>query len=875
MSKKKTDKKENMANLSKTKLLLFSFLLPLFIMLVAFATLGITPFGERTMLYGDASSYYINEFVNFRSQISGERGFLYSFSKSLGGNNINTLGRLLSPFSWAMLLAGWNHIEETFAICIILVSALYGVTMMLLLCELYPDRFSNLLFSTSYALMGFAVVYNYNVVFFSGPLMLPLMVLGLKRIFEKKSGLLYAVSIAFCLGSNFQIGYILCVSSLLFFIATAVLRYGAYPLKKTIVHYVPYSLAGGFLSAAFWLPNLLSLREGRGSQVNAADYTFENYDSLLSMSARFFSGAASPQQIIDGYPAVFCGILCLFLVVLFFFDKKTAARKKTVAGALLLVFGLSFYIHIFSTLFQGSHTNWFNFRHSFVFTFLLILIAASEFERLTEMKKKTLRNVLLFFGAATLLIFTEKYEFLSMGNVVLDFAFLAVILGGVYYHRKKDSRMNDRALIYLLLMCTGLQLYVNYYVSMESIFTKDWADGLETVSQFNESVARKKTYVDLVKTSDDGFYRMEDTFSKSGASGNDGLLFDYNGLGHTRHDEATYIVMGESKYGISTSAEMQNWYDRGMSASMESLLGLKYVISTDDLNSEKGYIPYMDGGIPAEGLVYKNPNALPVAVLSDGGIKRQNISDTHDVFVVQNRMWQGLTGEEVPIFTEEEDVTFKTHNSFESVEVNMAEAAGENDPGNYISYEFTAKRSGPIYLYNLSSFAENFGTGEDVLKYIGTYEKGDRVYGLIGYSDTVTEQTLLDLIPNIRFGYEDRDVLNIYAGILQSRDISLERVTDAHLRGTVTAQEGQRLFFTIPYNTGWTLWIDGQKAPLELTGEIFMSAALTPGEHTYELKYRSPGLTAGIALSVLAIFLLALLGLVRLHPIGYKVKQTG
>ena len=379
-----------------------------------------------------------------------------------------------------------------------------------------------------------------------------------------------------------------------------------------------------------------------------------------------------------------------------------------------------------------------------------------------------------------------------------------------------------------------------------------------TVERFNEGVAQKLPYIEKIKQADNSFYRMEDQYSRSSTAGNDPMFFSYNGLGNTRHDEDWTVSMKAAKFGVSAAIGMQNWYDRGMSASMESLLGLKYVISTDDLNSEKGYIPYMDGGIPAEGLVYKNPNALPVAVLSDGGIKRQNISDTHDVFVVQNRMWQGLTGEEVPIFTEEEDVTFKTHNSFESVEVNMAEAAGENDPGNYISYEFTAKRSGPIYLYNLSSFAENFGTGEDVLKYIGTYEKGDRVYGLIGYSDTVTEQTLLDLIPNIRFGYEDRDVLNIYAGILQSRDISLERVTDAHLRGTVTAEEGQRLFFTIPYNAGWTLWIDGQKTPLELTGEIFMSAALTPGEHTYELKYWSPGLTAGIALSVLAIFLLAL-----------------
>ena len=52
--------------------------------------------------------------------------------------------------------------------------------MYVLLADIYGNRRSNLIFSTSYALSGFLVANVFQVIFFTCTLMLPLMVFGLQ-----------------------------------------------------------------------------------------------------------------------------------------------------------------------------------------------------------------------------------------------------------------------------------------------------------------------------------------------------------------------------------------------------------------------------------------------------------------------------------------------------------------------------------------------------------------------------------------------------------------------------------------------------------------------------------------------------------------------
>ncbi len=898
--------------LSRKKTLSCSFLLPFLLQIVVFAALKITPFGNKGLLFGDASCYFLKEFLLFREQIVGNRSFLYSFVNGLGSSSAYSLTYLLSPYSWIMLLAGGDHIELCFAVAVIFVTSAYGLSMMLLLCDVWEPRLSNIIFSTCYALMAYNVVYNYCVVFFCGPLFLPLMVLGLRKIFRGESGLLYAISIAYCVAYSIQTGLIICETSVLFF-AVKFLADQDIDRKRVATRYALFSAVGGVLPAAIWLPTLLSMLGARASQNGLSDFTFDDNAPILAMLSRLFSGAASVNQIVNGLPAIFCGILTVILVIMFFIDENNPKRRKAEFGAIIGALILTFYIRFFSTIVHGSHTNYFNYRNSFVFSFVLILIAACEFERILEVSERVIRVSLIILAASTILIFSQRYEHIIGGNVVLDLALLAVMMAGLFFLRKHPEKGSITTLTLIFLVCTCLQLYVNYYVSMHRMYEGVWKDVILSVSDFQDIINKKLPHIQAITGADTSFYRMEGDYTLTDAdAGNDAGVFNYNGIGQASLYTDKEIMTNEAKFGISYTNQMWCYYDAGMPASMESLLGLKYIISPRDLETSNNYKRLLQGLYPDVGDIYQNPYALSIASLSDEGITKADVSKEKNVFEVQNIVWKGLTGGSRDLFTEERDVKLSMHNPTDDISFDQKEMLGlpdlnvtsksdedkaaenktseeadklgmaEKNPAvrksgselapedylykSYIEYEFTAKKTGPVYLYDSAAFMEGVGTTEDILQYVGYFHEGDKVVGRLVVDYTLTSAVFVSTGQGLHIAYADMDTLVEYAELLNSRDVTIEKIIDHHLTGTVNAAESQRLFFTIPYQKGWTLWVDGIEQPLEKTCDLFMSAAVTPGEHVYELKFWPPGLTVGIIVS-----LIALVGLVGLC--GYDLKH--
>lgn len=79
------------------------------------------------------------------------------------------------------------------------------------------------------------------------------------------------------------------------------------------------------------------------------------------------------------------------------------------------------------------------------------------------------------------------------------------------------------------------------------------------------------------------------------------------------------------------------------------------------------------------------------------------------------------------------------------------------------------------------------------------------------------------------------------------------------IKGTINLEDKKLLFFSIPYDQGWSALVDGQEAKLERVNIGFMGLLLEPGEHTVELEYSPPYLFAGMTVSVTALFLFVFL----------------
>ena len=368
---------------------LLSFFIPVIVLTLALIGLRIVPFGDKHSLAISDAKWYLNGQMFFARLLRGEENWLYSLNNGLGNNEWSVLAWGGVSFGgFLSLLAKLETIPSVFTwICVVNMS-LCGLTMYLLLAYLYGDKFSHLIFSTSYALIGFNVVNCYQTLFFMGPQMLPLVALGLVKLLRGESPLVYILSLGTCILLDFYFGFHLCVFSVILFCVYLCLHWEelAGKVRGLFARWAVSSVLAGLLGAVVWLPTLKAYSGGgRLNQTGLEEYTFTENMPFIQIFSKLFSGANSTNELVIGLPNIFCGILVVALVILFFMDKKIGARYKKAAAVVLAIYLLSFYIPAFTLLMHGgTHTNWFPYRYSYVFSFLLILLAVEEFERLDE-----------------------------------------------------------------------------------------------------------------------------------------------------------------------------------------------------------------------------------------------------------------------------------------------------------------------------------------------------------------------------------------------------------------------------------------------------------------------------------------------------------
>ena len=72
-----------------------------------------------------------------------------------------------------------------------------------------------------------------------------------------------------------------------------------------------------------------------------------------------------------------------------------------------------------------------------------------------------------------------------------------------------------------------------------------------------------------------------------------------------------------------------------------------------------------------------------------------------------------------------------------------------------------------------------------------------------------------------------------------------------------TADADGHVLFTIPYDAGWRVWVNGREArPLRAAGAL-MAVPVSAGESVIELRYHTRGQWAGIGISALSLTVFA------------------
>lgn len=877
---------------------ILAFGIPLLVILLAYIGLRITPFGDKTIIISDAKALYTSDLAYISRLLHGQEDFLYSFKSSIGINMMEMHGGVMNPLYAISYFSDITAIPVLYSWIMALDMAFCGLTMFVFLSSVYGRKNYNLLFSTVYALIGFNVASCFQIYFLLGVELLPLIALGVKKIVSGKSPWLYLITLGYSIFSGFYYGYMLCIASLVLFLMWfAESRKDAAPIKgiRIWINYLGSSFTAGLLPALMWLPALLSISGGRLDQTSILDFTMSENVSIGDMFAKFFIGANNTDELVNGAPNVFCGSLVLFLVVAFFVDRRNTVRAKIIRGIPLLFYFLTFYVKALSMVVQGfSTTNWFNFRYSYVFSFLMIIIAIEEFSKIREIEVKDIKRAILVFVAVVAITFMQRYTFVSGGWMVVDILILCGCLGAIWWNRIDTKRAPQRVLVILLvLLCAG-EGYANYLVCTNQL--SEWA---LKESDYQKSLFNGSIIAEAVTSSDPDFYRMANEHGTWDRCNNDSRLFGYNGLNYFGSCERKFVFQGMSKLGMPWFSNRM-WYAEGEPAAFDSLFGLKYVVAQRNLTEEKGYEELF--GIEDD-TVYRNDMALPIGMVADDSVVSVTLG--RNPFENHNTLWKALTGQGQEVFTHENDITFTYHvnNDGESVNYRDAQeysasvsmkaekegsasesessvvgtseddsASTENNAetyadmqneavnsGSYIECTFTAMQDGPVYSYICGAVADDSGYSMEAMHYLGTYKKGEEIKDYIAVSVSLSKDVLKGFCSEYYVAYANDDALTEYVNKLQSSTQEITKVKDSHLTGSVTAEKDGRLFFTIPFDEGWTLTIDGTEIELEKTADLFLSAPIKAGSHTYEMVFFPKGMKTGMVISGAGVVLLLLL----------------
>ena len=255
--------------------------------------------------------------------------------------------------------------------------------------------------------------------------------------------------------------------------------------------------------------------------------------------------------------------------------------------------------------------------------------------------------------------------------------------------------------------------------------------------------------------------------------------------------------------------------------------------------------------------VYKNPYRTALAYTMDDLVQTWDYED-YNPFYVQN-----------DLATSAFDVDELFHMvKTAKPQLNDCKITSDNGDGEYVFENTSARpdnmvftirstKTRRLYIHFDGSQVENTvieKNGEQVLTgrldsqiiYLGNVQKGDE----IRIKMQLKQDNEMSGVVRLTAAELDEEVMEELAQRMQENAWKLTSAKENHLSGTIHAQEDQMLFFSIPYDKGWTVKIDGKKVKTKALGKAFLTVKAPEGKHKVSLTYVSVGFKEGAILSI-------------------------
>ncbi len=375
---------------NKSRQLTLAFLIPFIIILVSYIVAGIAPFGSRSLVSMDAYGQYFPMLLEMKDGASQ-----WSFSGALGFNQLTQSAYYTNSPLWLLLhLVPNNFMTSAVDLIVALRFGLAGLTFTLWIRQKYKtDSLAVAAFASAYALSAYTLAFINQFMWMDVVVLLPIVAIGLEKLYTNKKPLLYIFALALTLFTNFYIGYMVCVFSVLYFIYMCFREKTPWKERgKSLITFAISSLLAGGLVAVILLPTYLAISNAISSGLGF-DGELEFYHTPFEMLVKFLPFSKISLEF--GAPNLYSGFVVLVLCIFYLFKKNTSTRNRIIFIVVAVFAYLSFNFNLFDFMWHGFHfPNQLPGRQSFILAFVMVSLAYHVFKHF-KLDNKLLANILV------------------------------------------------------------------------------------------------------------------------------------------------------------------------------------------------------------------------------------------------------------------------------------------------------------------------------------------------------------------------------------------------------------------------------------------------------------------------------------------------
>lgn len=893
-----------------------------FVLLFGLAFLDFPRFGRTLLWRADGISQYYPRAVFFVDYIRDmiaqflKGNFelpMYDFRLGLGGE----ITYSLEPLYFLFAFFGREHVEFAYVLLAALRFYLAGVTFSVFCLYFKKDYLTTFLAACVYVFCGFSLSGGTKHPMFMIPMiMLPLLILAIEEIIRKKRWYLCTIFVAVSLFSNYYFLYMSTLGMGVYFLV----RFFCQKEKKdrSFRNFIGRGLTicGSYLlgvaMSCIVLVTTFGLYVGSGRNGAAVIKTpslfYYSREWLLRCFLCFPTTANSPGEWLK------LGFLPIaFFAVAVLFAKKGRKELKilSVIGVVFMAFPL------FGFVFSGFSSV--GNRWCYMLSMLAAFIVADCLPDMLTMEKKeklvcvgalAVYGYILFFGGTT----STRY---------MKAAFLCLIATyiGLLLCQQRSTYVRYVAKQSILILMTFVMVFVNGHSLYSASGTvREYAGTGEAQRRAENTPLRA-----VSELGDESFYRVS-TPKLDYSTISSSILFDYNSISMFNSTFNGSIMeylerMGSTSYSVTQLFGMSN------RAFLNALAAVKYYAYYEEPARALpyGYEQVLETEIDGrKTIVCENQYALPLGYTYQKSISRKELEEYDTLerqevlmqcVMLENQEAQGTEGIETTLqplefsVSKENGLYLETHAlttkepeasvTEEEMDAEPSNAEEEQEESDSLTVAFESLPDSETYLvlknavlegdmsesaiqisfqnegnkltYKFRSDDDRYGSGQqDYVFNLGYHEEaitsceiGFSRKGTIQFDAIEMYSQPMDNLPEY--------TKNLTEDVLENIEMETNQVS-----GTISLEEDKILVLSIPYQNGWTAYVDGEEVELQRANYTYMAIPLTAGDHTVRLEFAIPGVKYALVIMPSAAILFAVLliiGRARKHRERKKAEK--